>query len=81
MQRCWGKPVILAVGDPKEWIVIQTTLTAALALVEKWPTKDGPALKNACVVCANVWTGKRTPEEARRAFVEAATEAGIPMRE
>jgi hypothetical protein len=79
MQRIWDKPVTLALGEPKEWVVIRTTQAAALALVEQWPQDEGPALKRACIVCANVLTGKRTPEEARQAFVEAAIEAEVPM--
>jgi hypothetical protein len=79
MQRIWGKPVTIALGEPREWVVIHNTHAATLALVEEWPQNEGPALKRACLVCASVLTGKRTPDEARQAFVEAAIEAEIPI--
>jgi hypothetical protein len=50
-------------------------------LVEDWPTEEGPALDRACAVCADVMSGKRNREEARQAFIEAAIEAGIPIKE
>ncbi|MBW8787898.1 MAG: DUF982 domain-containing protein, partial [Rhizobium leguminosarum] len=51
------------------------------ALVEDWPTEEGPALDKACAVCADVMAGKRNREEARQAFIDAAIEAGIPIKE
>ncbi|ARO28454.1 hypothetical protein NXC14_CH00445 [Rhizobium sp. NXC14] len=81
MQTLWKKPVTLALEGPDQWVVIQTTQAATWALIEDWPTEEGPALDRACAVCADVISGKRSREEARQAFVEAAIEAGIAIKE
>ena len=81
MQTIWKKPVTIALEGPDQWVVIQTTQAATWALVEDWPTEDGPALDRACAVCADVMSGKRNREEARQAFIDAAIEAGIPIKD
>ncbi|MGO8426010.1 DUF982 domain-containing protein [Rhizobium ruizarguesonis] len=60
---------------------IQTTQAATWALVEDWPTEEGPDLDRDCAVCADVMSGKRNREEARQEFIDAAIEAGIPIKE
>jgi hypothetical protein len=80
MQTIWKKPVTIALEGPDQWVVIQTTQAATWALIEDWPTDEGPALDRACAVCADVISGKRSREEARQAFIEAAIEAGIPIK-
>ena len=77
MNTPWTKPVIVRVGEPPEETAIETTQGAAWAMIEDWPIEDGTLLDRALSVCAAVDAGKRKPEEARRAFVEAAQEAGI----
>ncbi|APO74846.1 hypothetical protein AM571_CH02034 [Rhizobium etli 8C-3] len=77
----WSKPVTLALEGPDQWVVIHTTQAAAWALIEDWPIEDGPALNKACAVCADVMSGKRNREEARQAFIDAAIEAGIPIKD
>ncbi|ULJ73621.1 DUF982 domain-containing protein [Rhizobium gallicum] len=81
MQVNWGKPVIIALEGPDQWVVIHTTQAAAWALIEDWPLEEGPALDRALLVCADVMSGKCSREEARQAFVEAAIEAGIPIKD
>ncbi|MDE1993368.1 MAG: DUF982 domain-containing protein [Rhizobiaceae bacterium] len=81
MERKWSKPVTIALESPEEWVVIDTTQAASWAMIEDWPLDEAPALDRALLVCADVVTGKRTPEDARRAFLEAVKEAGIPMKE
>lgn len=80
-QRKWSKAVTIALEKPEEWVVIDTTQAASWALIEDWPLEDGPALDKALSTCADVISGKRTPEHARLAFIEAVKEAGIPMKE
>jgi hypothetical protein len=77
MNTPWTKPVIVRIGEPPEETAIETTQGAAWAMIEDWPIEDGTLLDRALSVCAAVDSGKRKPEEARRAFVEAAQEAGI----
>jgi hypothetical protein len=80
MQAPWSKPVLLALEEPGQYVTIATTQAASWALIEDWPVEDGPALDRALLVCADVIKGKGTGEEARRAFIEAAVEAGIDIK-
>lgn len=80
MNTPWNKPVVISIGEPPAETTIETTQGAAWAMIEDWPTEDGAALDRALAVCADVDAGKRKPEEARKAFVEAATEAQILIR-
>lgn len=73
----WKKPVIVSIGDPPVETAIATTQAAAWAMIEDWPVEDGTALDKALALCAAVDAGKRKPDEARQAFLEAAMEAGI----
>lgn len=77
MSLSWKNPVIISIGEPLVETSISTLQAAAWALIEDWPFEDGPALDAALVACTAVMEGKRKPEEARKAFVAAATEAGI----
>ncbi|WP_117191483.1 DUF982 domain-containing protein [Rhizobium terrae] len=80
MNTPWKKPVVVKLGEPAAETVIETTQAAAWAMIEDWPVEDGTLLDRALVICAAVDAGKRKPEEARHAFVDAAAEAGILVR-
>jgi hypothetical protein len=80
MNSLWKNPVVVSIGEPPVETVIDTTQAAAWAMIEDWPMEDGTALDRALALCAAVDAGKRNPEEARHAFVEAAKEAGIFIR-
>ncbi|MCQ1570678.1 DUF982 domain-containing protein [Neorhizobium galegae] len=80
MNTPWNKPVVVSIGEPPAETTIETTQAAAWAMIEDWPVEDGTALDRALEVCAAVDAGKRNPEEARKAFVEAAMEAHILIR-
>lgn len=80
MEKPWTKPVTLALDGPEGFVTISTTQAASWALIEDWPTEDGDALDRALLVCADVKQGKRTDEDARKAFLAAAAEAGIAVR-
>ncbi|PST19735.1 DUF982 domain-containing protein [Rhizobium sp. JAB6] len=71
----------MALEGPDEWVVIDTTQAASWALIADWPLEEAPALDRALTVCADVISGKRTPEDARRAFIAAVEEAKIPIKE
>lgn len=81
MQAPWSKPVTVVIGEPAEAVAIATTQAASWAMIEDWPEEDGEALDHALLVCADVVKGKRTPEEARKAFIAAALEAGLDVTE
>lgn len=79
MHRKWSKPVLVALEEPGNYISIETTQAASWAMIEDWPVEDGDALDQALLVCAAVGAGKKKPEDARRAFIAAAVEAGIDI--
>ncbi|AYG69703.1 DUF982 domain-containing protein (plasmid) [Rhizobium sp. CCGE531] len=81
MERKWSKAVTIALETPDEWVVIDTTQAASWAMIEDWPLEEATALDRALSVCADVISGKRTPEDARRAFIDAVKEARIPMKD
>ncbi|MDO6964140.1 DUF982 domain-containing protein [Rhizobium alvei] len=80
MRDTWTKPVILALEAPGKFTTIHNATEASWAMIEDWPLEDGPALDRALLICAAVAEGKKSPEDARRAFVAAALEAGIETK-
>lgn len=81
MNTPWKTPITLALGEDGSDVTIDSTQAASWALIEDWPTEDGVALDRALLVCAAVAEGKKGDEEARKAFLEAAIEAGIAIRQ
>jgi hypothetical protein len=79
-QQPWPNPDMLAHEEPGQYVTIDTTQAASWAMIEDWPTEDGPALDKALLVCADVIKGKRSNEDARKAFIAAAIEAGIDIK-
>jgi hypothetical protein len=80
MQAPWSKPVLLALEEPDQYVTIDNTQAASWAMIEDWPTEDGAALDQALLICADVIKGKRTGEDARKAFIAAAVEAGLDIK-
>ncbi|MBP1850196.1 DUF982 domain-containing protein [Rhizobium halophytocola] len=81
MPTLWPKPIVLALGENGEDVTIDSTEAASWAMIEDWPMEDGEVLDKALLICADVVRGKRKDEEARKAFLEAAIEAGIAIRQ
>ncbi len=81
MQAPWSKPVLVALEEPGQFVTVDTTQAASWAMIEDWPIEDGDALDRALLVCADVIKGKRTGEDARKAFIAAAIEAGLDIKE
>jgi len=79
-QMPWANPVLLALEEPGQYVTIGTTQAASWAMIEDWPTEDGPALDKALLICADVIKGKASNEQARNAFIAAAVEAGIDIK-
>lgn len=80
MDKPWSKPVILALEGPGKYSTISNATQASWALIEDWPLEDGTALDRALLIFAAVAEGKKSTEDARRAFVAAALEAGIEVK-
>lgn len=81
MSKPWTQPVTLALGEEGEDVTIDSTEAASWAMIEDWPLEEGPALDKALLVCMDVVAGKKSDEDARRAFLAAALEAGITIRD
>lgn len=79
MSKNWPKPIIIALGEKNENVLINSTEAASWAMIEDWPVEDGPELDKALLIFADVVRGKRPDEEARAAFLEAVKEAGITI--
>ena len=47
---------------------------------DEWPVSGGPAVDEAVLVCLDAVLGKASAEQSRRAFLEAAEEAGLDVR-
>jgi hypothetical protein len=75
----WNKGVTLALEAPGQFTTINNLREASWALIEDWPIEDGEALDHALLVIEAALKGKKTPEEARLAFIAAAREAGIEI--
>lgn len=80
MQTPWKKPVLVALEEPGVYVSIESTQAASWALIEDWPEEDGEKLDRALLVFAAVDAGKKKPEDARQAFIEAAIEAGLDVK-
>lgn len=79
-KELWSKPVLIAIEEPGQYVTIDTTQAASWAMIEDWPTEDGPALDKALLICADVMKGKASNEQARQAFIAAAIEAEIDIQ-
>jgi hypothetical protein len=75
----WQSPVMLACKKSGQYFVITNTQEALDMLSAKWPVSEGRAFIEALEICAAVMEGRRRPEEAQSAFLNAADEAGIPV--
>ncbi|WP_164737487.1 DUF982 domain-containing protein [Rhizobium fabae] len=80
MRAPWSKPVLIALEEPGQYVTIDNTQAASWAMIEDWPTEDGSALDQALLICADVIKGKRTGEDACKAFIAAAVEAGLDIK-
>jgi hypothetical protein len=76
----WSQPVELALEEPGQYVTIATTQAASWAMIEDWPMEDGQELDKALLICADVTKGKRSNDDARKAFLAAAKEAGIDTK-
>ncbi|WP_313616715.1 DUF982 domain-containing protein [Agrobacterium sp.] len=81
MSKSWNKPVTLALEEPGQFTTISNLQEASWALIEDWPLDEGEALDKALLVLEAAIKGKKTVEEARLAFIAAAIEAEIEIKE
>jgi Protein of unknown function (DUF982) len=77
----WDKPVTYEEDKRGGYRIITSTEEAARALLRRWPVDDGDEFWEAQRVCLAVMEGERPAEDARTAFLKAAAEAGVFVRD
>lgn len=79
--KYWSKPVMVETGVIGKFKTITNTGEAARLLLSHWPIEKGRRYARARKTCIAVLEGVKPPSEARRAFIEAADEADLYIRE
>jgi len=77
----WSKPVTFEENLRGSYRTIVSTKEASRVLLTRWPGGSGRQHRKAQQVCLDVLDGKKPPSEARKAFLDAAREAQIFIRE
>lgn len=77
----WSEPVTFETQHIGQYRTIASAEEAAGVLMGQWPREDGKALRKACKACLDALEGRAAPEAARKAFLSAALEAGVFVRE
>lgn len=76
----WEKPITFETNKLGKYWTVTSAAEAARALMERWPVDTGKALEEAQRTCLAVLEGKEDPAIAREAFIKAAEEAGVFIR-
>lgn len=76
--RLWSEAVILEAPDRQ--LRVESTRDADICLRRYWPVQEGRAWEIAREACQRSLDGHASPDTARRAFIEAAREAGFDLR-
>ncbi len=79
--KYWSKPVTLETGVLGKYKTITSTGEAARMLLNQWPVEKGRRYSRARKTCLAVLDGTKPPSEARKAFIDAADEADLFVRE
>ena len=77
----WEKPITFETNKLGKYWTVTNTAEAARALMERWPVDSGKALEYAQRTCLAVLEGKEDPAVAREAFIKAAKEADVFIRD
>ncbi|WP_203425720.1 DUF982 domain-containing protein [Sinorhizobium sp. BG8] len=73
----WESPLSVWLPEVQEPQIVDDVSVAAALLAEQWPVTHGKAYQHALATCARVREGKCAAAVARRAFLDAAHEAGV----
>ncbi len=79
--RYFARPVIVQTGRLDRERIVTNTRHAAIVLLHEWPDKACPKRKVAMQRCVEVMRGEKPPSTARKAFVSAARQAGLLIKE
>lgn len=77
----WEKPITFETNKLGQYWTVTSTAEAARALIDRWPVRTGKALEYAQRTCLAVLEGKEDPAVAREAFIKAAKEADVFIRD
>jgi hypothetical protein len=80
----WDRAVVVQAGRYGHVrYTLSDTVKAAEILAHHWPhrVEKGPKYRRACLMCIAVVEKGADPEKARKAFVEAAKDAGLLVSE
>ena len=81
MKGQWSKPITYEEDTRGGFRTIASAEEAALALLTRWPVKEGKAFFEAQRACLDVLEDKKPPDTSRAAFLKAAEEAGVFVRD
>ncbi len=81
MDKKWTKPLSYALPQTGDFKTIGSVGEAMVALRSNWPVVAGRQLREARKICVEALEGKRPAAEARRAFIAAAVEAHVFVKE
>lgn len=79
--RLFHRPVTVQTGRLDRERVVTSTRDAAAILLKDWPLADSAKRARAMEACLSVIRGEKPPSVARRAFVAAAREAKVLVRD
>lgn len=74
-------PLIVETSNPGEFRRLASVSQAAVFMMERWPEEHGPRYRTALRACTGRLTSKDDVENARRAFLAAAKEADLLVRD
>lgn len=73
----WGEPATFETQRLGQYLTIASAEEAARALLTDWPVQSGHAFMKAQKACLAVLEGRKTPADARAAFLNAAEETNV----
>lgn len=79
--KYWSKPVVYGGKALGGYRTVASTREAARTLSQGWPVGRGRNWAKARQACAEVLDGRKPPSDARRAFIDAAYEADLTVRD
>lgn len=81
MSTAWNERLEVELGHTGSYRVVGDTAAAAEALLYWWPTDRGRAYSHAKRVCLSVLNDEMDSSEAKSAFIAAAQEADVSIRQ
>lgn len=76
----WATPVTIETLTLGRYQLVSNAAQAARILLEDWPVDEGEAFIAAKAACLAVLAGDKDPEVSRQAFLLAAEEADVFIR-